>query len=63
MFLITHLVRLEYWVEAKDATEAMKVAAGSESADDIEESWHINEIDDDLLDDEEDFDDDEAPLQ
>ncbi|NBT57940.1 hypothetical protein EBT16_04065 [bacterium] len=56
---ITNIVRFEYWVEADNASDAIKDAVDRD-ADETTESWHAVEIDDDdVLDDEEDFDDDE----
>jgi hypothetical protein len=59
---ITNIVRFEYWVEADNASEAIKDAVDRD-ADETTESWHAVEIDSDeltdLLDDEEDFDDED----
>lgn len=56
---ITNIVRFEYWIEADSASDAIKDAIDRD-ADETNESWHVVEInEDDLLDEDEDFDDEE----
>lgn len=43
---ITNVIRFEYFVHADSAHEAVK-ASFEEDADEINESWHATEIDED----------------
>lgn len=50
---ISQIVRFEYFIESENASDAMRDALDND-ADEVTESWHVNQIDDDL-----DFDDEE----